>query len=118
MDTIFIQGLRFDAIIGIYPQERIKKQPMVVDIEMATDIKPAAINNDLDSSINYAAVSEAVIQFCVAAEAELLETLAENLAEYLMREFNISGLRLSIGKPIAVPEAQLVGVKIARGISF
>ena len=118
MDTIFIKNLRFDAIIGIYPQERIKQQPMVINLEMANDIHDAAMNNDLDASINYAAVSEAVIQFCQEAKAELLETLAENLSEFLMTQFKIPGLRLEIGKPDAVTEAERVGVRIARGITF
>lgn len=118
MDTIFIKNLTFNAIIGIYPHEREHEQPMVIDLEMANDIREAAHNNDLNASINYAAVSEAVISFCCQAEAELLETLAENLSAYLMKEFNIPGLRLHIGKPMAVPEAELVGVKISRGVPF
>ncbi len=118
MDTIFIKNLRFEAIIGIYPHERTELQPMVINLEMANDIRDAAKNNDLEASINYAAVSEAVIQFCQEAKAELLETLAENISEFLMTQFNIPGLRLEIGKPIAVAEAELVGVRIARGVSF
>ena len=63
MDTIFISNLKFEAIIGIYPHERTEAQPMVINLEMANDIRDAAKNNDLEASINYAAVSEAVIQF-------------------------------------------------------
>jgi len=118
MDTIFIHNLTFDAIIGIYPHERDTVQPMVINLEMANDIRDAAKNNDLEASINYAAVSDAVIAFCQHAKAELLETLAENLSRHLMTEFNIPGLRLQIGKPAAVPDAELVGVKIARGVAF
>lgn len=118
MDIIFINGLRFDAIIGIYDRERVEPQPLVIDLEMAIDIREAAATGNLDASLNYAAISERIIQFCQQAQALLIETLAEDLSHTLMSEFNIQGMRLSIHKPNAVPEARSVGLKIARGVSF
>ena len=115
MDKIFINQLGFDCIIGIYARERIEPQPLLIDLEMACDIRPAAQNNDLDASLNYAAISESIINFCQQAQAELLETLAEQLWSHLQSEFNILGVKLTIHKPNAVPEAKSVGVSIIRG---
>lgn len=115
MDKIFINGLRFDCIIGIYDRERIEPQPLVLDLEMSCDIRAAAQTGDLDKSLNYAAISEAVIVFTQAAKAELLETLAEDICIFLQTRFGITGLKLTIHKPNAVPEARSVGVSITRG---
>lgn len=115
MDKIFINQLGFDCIIGIYARERIEPQPLLIDLEMTCDIRAAAENNDLDASLNYAAISESVISFCQQAQAELLETLAEQLWAHLKSEFGILGVRLTIHKPNAVPEAKSVGVSIIRG---
>jgi len=115
MDKIFINRLRFDCIIGIYPNERIKLQPLEIDLEMCCDIRTAASTKDLNKSLNYAAIRDAVIHFCQQAQAELLETLAEDLCSMLAKDFGVEGVKLTIHKPKAVPEAQSVGVSITRG---
>lgn len=115
MDKIFINQLSFDCIIGIYARERVEPQPLLIDLEMACDIRPAAENNDLDASLNYAAISDSIISFCQQAQAELLESLAEQLWAHLRSEFSIAGIKLTIHKPNAVPEAKSVGVSIVRG---
>lgn len=115
MDKIFIKRLRFDCIIGIYPEERVKLQPLEIDLEMCCDIRAAATTKDLDTSLNYAAISESVIGFCQRAKAELLETLAEELCTMLATDFGVEGVKLTIHKPRAVPEAESVGVSIIRG---
>lgn len=118
MDKIFIKQLRFDCIIGIYPRERVEPQPLLIDLEMACDIRPAAETRDLNLSLNYAAISESIIGYCQAAKAELLETLAEELWTHLRSEFGVIGIKLTIHKPKAVPEASSVGVCIIRGQFF
>lgn len=115
MDKVFIKQLSFDCIIGIYPRERVEPQPLLVDLEMACDITPAALNNDLEQSLNYAAISESIIRFCQNRQAELLETLAQELWHHLHDDFNVLGVKLTIHKPNAVPEARSVGVSIVRG---
>lgn len=115
MDKIFIKRLRFDCIIGIYPSERVELQPLEIDLDMCCDIRAAASTKELDRSLNYAAISEAVIRFCQQAQAELLETLAEDLCAMLAKDFGVDGMKLTIHKPRAVPEAQSVGVSIIRG---
>lgn len=114
MDSIFIEGLRFSCIIGIYERERIEPQPLEIDLDMQTDIRVAARSGDLDQSLNYAEISEQIIAFCQRKRAELIETLAEELAEMLLESFNTQQLTLTIRKPMAVPEATSVGVRITR----
>ena len=115
MDKIFINQLCFDCIIGIYPRERVVPQPLCIDLELTCDIRPAAETNNLDKSLNYAAISESVMDFCQQAQAELLEALAEQLWAHLQECFGIQGARLTIHKPQAVPEAASVGISIVRG---
>ena len=115
MDKIFINQLGLNCIIGIYPRERIEPQPLIIDLEMACDIRPAAQTGDLSKSLNYAAISASIIEFCQQTQAELLETLAENLWAHLQSDFGILGVKLTIHKPNAVPEARSVGVSIVRG---
>ncbi|GGM20348.1 dihydroneopterin aldolase [Pseudomonas asuensis] len=115
MDKIFIEGLEVDTVIGVYDWEREIRQCLRLDVTMAWDIRPSADNDELDKTLNYAAVAERITTFAHQSSFQLVETFAERLASLLMREFQLPGLRLKITKPGAVPTAAGVGVEIERG---
>ena len=116
MDKIFIKGLNVETIIGICEWEKKVPQVLVVDIEMACDIKKAAKSESLDDSIDYADVAINVEQFIQADKALLLEPLAERVAEFILRQYSaVKGVRLRLSKPQAVVNAEGVGVEIVRG---
>lgn len=113
-DIVFIQGLRIDTIIGVYGWERQVRQTLVFDIEMQFDCAKAAASDHVDYALNYAAVSQSLIDYVEASRFELIEALAEACCELLLHEYKISSLRLTLKKPGAVPKAQSVGVTLQR----
>ncbi|SHE54920.1 dihydroneopterin aldolase [Modicisalibacter ilicicola DSM 19980] len=115
MDRVLIEGLRVETVIGAYDWERSIRQRLVVDLEMATDIRPAAASDDLTRTLDYAAISTRIREFAEDSHFELVETFAERLAALLRHEFAIPWLRLTLRKPGAVAEAATVGVRIERG---
>ncbi|MCI2282823.1 dihydroneopterin aldolase [Colwellia sp. MSW7] len=115
MDKIFINGLTIQCTIGFFPWEKEIKQTLVIDVVMAWDTSLAALNDELDKTLDYAAISQAIEVFANENPVDLLETLAERLAAYLRAEFHIPWLRLTLGKPGAVHNATTVGVEIERG---
>ena len=115
MDTIFVNDLRVDAVIGIYDWERRIKQTVSFDLELGADIRRAAARDDIADTVNYKAVAKRVLAFVEASEFQLVETLAERVAEVIMREFSVPWLRLTLRKPGAVRHARDVGVIIERG---
>ena len=116
MDQVFIRGLEMDAVIGAYDWERDIRQRLVCDLEMAWDILPADNSDDLTLALDYAAVSQRVLDYVTSSSFELVETLAERLAALVMDEFGVPWLRLTISKPGAVTQATGgVGVVIERG---
>lgn len=115
MDKVFIQGLSIQTTIGFFEWEKQIKQTLVFDIEMAWDIKPAAANDELAKTLDYADVSVEIDKFANANPVDLIETLAERLANHLMARYQIPWLKLTVGKPGAVHNAQTVGVVIERG---
>lgn len=114
-DSIFIRALRIETIIGIYDWERSIKQPVVLDIEMATDIRKAAASDHIDDTLNYKAVAKRVIAFVEQSQFQLVETLAEEIAALILKEFPVPWVRLTLNKEGAVRGAQGVGVIIERG---
>lgn len=115
MDTIFIQGLQTQAIIGIYDWEREEPQPLVFDIEMQIDLIKAAKSDDIADTVDYAEVSEEVTNFVSGSRVELLETLAEQIITMIFdTQPAVTEIRLGLSKPQAVPNAETVGLILNR----
>ena len=115
MDIVFINELRIETIIGIYDWERKVKQTVSLDLEMGTDIGKSAVTDAIDDTLNYKAVAKRLIAFVEDSEYQLVETLAEKIAEIVLSEFNVPWLKLTVHKPGAVRGSRDVGVIIERG---
>lgn len=114
MDIVFLRDLRIETVIGIYDWEREIKQTVILDLEMATDVRKAAATEHIEDALNYKAVAKRLIQFVGESNCQLVETLAERCAEIILNEFNVPWLRLSVNKIGAVTGARDVGVLIER----
>jgi len=115
MDTVFINDLRIETIIGIYDWERKVRQTISLDLEMGTDIRRAAETDSIEDTLNYKAVAKRLIAFVEASEYRLVETLAEKIAAIVLNEFTVPWLKLTVHKPGAVRGSRDVGVIIERG---
>ncbi|MFQ3199369.1 MAG: dihydroneopterin aldolase [Zhongshania sp.] len=115
MDIVYIRGLQVDTIIGIYDFERAHRQILVLDLELGTDIRPAAASDDIALTLNYKAITETVEDFVKRSEFYLVETLAQRCAELIMTDFAVPWMRLSLSKPGAMRQAKDVGIIIERG---
>ena len=114
-DSVLIEGLAVEAIIGVYDWEREVSQRLQVDLEMAWDNQVPGQSDNVTDALDYARVSERVSAYLAQARPHLLESAAEGIARLLQDEFGIRWLRLTLRKPGAVPAAVSVGVKIERG---
>ena len=115
MDTVFIDDLRIETVIGIYDWERKIRQVVALDLEMAFDNRKPAASDDIADTLNYKAVSKRLIAFVESSSFQLVETLAERCAQVVIDEFNVGWLRLRLSKPGAVRGSTAVGVVIERG---
>ena len=115
MDTVFIEDLRIETVIGIYDWERKIRQVVAIDLEMAFDNRKPASSDRIEDTLNYKAVSKRLIVFVENSTFQLVETLAERCAEIVMAEFQVPWLRLKLSKPGAVRGSKAVGVVIERG---
>lgn len=115
MDIVFIKELEVRTIIGVFDWEREIKQKLVFDLELATDIRQASKTDDLSDTLDYKAISHAVHDFVEESSYQLVETLAEKVAELVLENFPVKWVSLTLNKPGAVSVAKSVGVKIERG---
>lgn len=115
MDIVYIRDLKVATVIGIFDWERRIRQTVSLDLEMATDIRRAAASDHIDDALDYKAVGKRLISFIESSEFQLVETLAEKVAEVVMTEFSVPWLRLRVSKPGALRGSQDVGIIIERG---
>ena len=115
MDSVFIEDLRIETVIGIYDWERKIRQTVALDLEMAFDNRKPAASDRIEDTLDYKAVSKRLIAFVEASHFELVETLAERCAQIVREEFHVQWLRLKLSKPGAVRGSKAVGVVIERG---
>lgn len=99
MDIITLTGIRTEAIIGVFDWERTHKRPLLIDISCQTVITEAAQNDDINAALDYARLSQYIMDFVAGTRFQLLEALAEALIKTLFQHFKTDWIRLTIHKP-------------------
>lgn len=115
MDIVFLGGLEIETIIGIYDWERVTKQTIILDIEMAFDIQKAAETDDIKYALDYKTVSRRVVSFVEASQFFLVEKLITEIANIIRNEFDVPWLKITLNKKGAISGARDVGIVIERG---
>lgn len=113
-DKVFIHELTAFASIGAYEWEHTIKQRLVFNIEMAWDFSQAVVTDDVAYCLNYAEVSQIILDFVESRPFKLVETVAHQVADLLQEKYQIRTLRIELHKPKAVAQASSVGVIVER----
>ncbi len=114
MDKIIIKDLLLRGIIGINPDERVKKQDILLNFTLYTDISQAAESDDINDAANYKEISKRVIDFVESSSFLLVERLVTEIARLILTEYPISRVQVRVEKPGALRFAQSVGIEIDR----
>lgn len=114
MDTIFIEHLEVDTIIGVYRWEHQAPQRLLLDLEIGFSIRAAAADDDVLQTVDYEAVANRVREFAGRARYALVETLAEETARLVLTDFDVLQIKVRVTKPGALAQAGGVGVQITR----
>lgn len=113
-DQIQIHDLLLRCIVGINPEERVKKQDVIVNLTLFTDMRQAGHSDDIDDAVNYKTLTKRVIDHVEQSEYFLVERLAHTIAEIAVKEFGVQRAIVSLEKPGALRFARSVGVVIDR----
>lgn len=114
-DTIFLTDLRVSTVVGIWEWERAAPQTVSIDLEMAADVAAAAARDHIDATLDYKAVTKRIIGFVEASRFQLIETMAEGIADIIRGEFGVPWVSVTIHKPRAIRGSRDVGIRIERG---
>ena len=115
-DCIQLRGLRVVCIVGVLPEERERPQPIELDIDIYTDLSIAGKSDDLADTVDYGAAAESVSEICLSSQAQLLEHLAQRIADQLLLLTPVSAVAITIKKirpPIPV-DINSTAVQVVR----
>jgi dihydroneopterin aldolase len=113
MDFIFIDDMRVEAHVGIFPRERVAAQTLEISLTFGVP-DAAAANDDIGDTIRYDEVIERIRKELGARHFNLLETLGEYVISLMLDEFNAPWVKISIAKLGIMKGVRRVGVQIER----
>ncbi|MBX3087867.1 MAG: dihydroneopterin aldolase [Cryobacterium sp.] len=115
-DLLRLNGLRGIGHHGVFDHERRDGQEFVVDLEVETDLRAAAGSDDLGKTLHYGILAEQVVAAIERDPVDLIETLAERIADLVLEFPTAQAVTVTVHKPsapITVPFAD-VSVVIRR----
>ena len=115
-DSIFISELVVECVVGVYPNERTRTQPLRLALTLGADTSTPGRTGALVDAIDYARVTDEVTTLVQFREYRLLETAAEELCAMLLALYPTLGrVQLEIEKPEALRgRARSAGVRVDR----
>ena len=115
-DRIELLGLRARGFHGVLEHERRDGQDFVVDVGLDVDIAAAAASDDLAETVDYGTLAESIAAVVSGEPVDLIETLAQRIADVCLRDARVRAVDVAVHKPTApvtVPVEDVV-VRIRR----
>jgi FolB domain-containing protein len=113
MDQIVIKDLEVFYRVGVPEQERTTAQKLLLTIEVDHCLDAAAKKDDLAATIDYFAVAQRILGLGEGREWKLIECVAAEVADTVLREFGGDAVSVEI-KKFVIPQAAWVSVRLAR----
>jgi len=115
-DTIVLTGVRARGHHGVLPDEREQGQVFVVDLTLELDLREAGASDDLADTVSYAEVAAEAVAVMEGPPANLIETVAERIAEAALLHYRVQAVEVTVHKPqapVGVPFGD-VSVRVRR----
>jgi dihydroneopterin aldolase len=101
LDRINLHGLRGRGLHGVYPRERVEGQTFIVDVALGVDTRTAARTDDLAATADYGTISEKIVAMIEGEPVNLIETLAQRIADVCLADPAVRAVEVTVHKPDA-----------------
>ena len=101
MDRVALRGLKARGHHGVFPREREEGQTFVVDLVLGLDTAPAAAEDDLTKTVHYGVVAEEAADIVRGDPVDLIETLAQRIADQCLKHGPVEEVEVTVHKPDA-----------------
>ena len=111
---VFIRDLMLPCSIGVHRHEKDAEQRVRINLDLAVSEGDRPINDDIRNVICYEELAEGIEEIVRRGHINLVETLAENIADMCLRDRRVQSARVRIEKLDILNDAESVGVEIER----
>lgn len=112
MDTIELRGLCAKGYHGVFEHERMDGQIFVVDLMLSVDTHLAALSDDVRDTVNYADVAHGVAEIIRGKPVNLIETLAQNIATFVLSFGAVQQVVVTVHKPDAPVSEHIADIAV------
>lgn len=114
MDLIYLRDIELQITIGLFEWEKQIRQKLYLSLEMGVDLSPVAQADSLTGGVDYGMVLQRIQHQAENAGVQLLETLAEQIAALVLKEFPVKQVKVDLAKQFIFPNVARTGVVITR----
>ncbi len=114
LDCIHIRDLVCRCIVGINPEERVKRQEVQINVTMWADLRDACASDEIAETVDYKKVKEGILAMVEASSYNLVERLASEIAAVCLQADRVRRVRVVLDKPGALRFARSVAVDLTR----
>lgn len=100
-DEITLTGVRAFGYHGVYADEKRDGQEFVVDAALAISLRRAAETDDVTDTVHYGELAERIVALVEGEPVDLLETLAQRIADAVLADERVASVRITVHKPQA-----------------
>ena len=97
-DLIELKGIKALGTIGVLPEEQERAQPFEVDVSLESDLRKPGQTDQLTDTVNYAEIVEVVVNVISSESHQLLERVAQRLADETLRIHGVEAVTITIRK--------------------
>jgi dihydroneopterin aldolase len=114
-DVILLQGIQVPAALGVTAAERRARRPVLLDLEVQSDLRSAGRSDRISDTLHYKRIFEVVEDVAGNHEHKLVEALADRIARAVLGKFDAEAVTVSVRKPTPIAGVlQYAGVRIRR----
>lgn len=113
-DRIYIEELLCRCIVGINPEEREKKQDVIISLTLDVDLRTASASDCIDDTVDYKGIKTRIIEAVENSSDFLIERLAQRIADICLADSRVERTRVRVDKPGALRFAKTVAVELDR----
>ena len=112
MAIIRIKNILVRTIIGFNPEERVNRQDVIINLEIEVDVSRAISTDHQEGIYNYKAITKAIITFVSESKYNLLEKLAHEVLQLVMKDERVIWAKIEIDKPHALRFSESVSIQL------
>ena len=111
-DRITLTGLKVHANHGVFDFERANGQLFIIDVSAWLDLSPAALSDDLGNTVHYGELAEEVVAAVASDPVDLIETVAERVAQVVLAHTPVERVEVTVHKPQAPISVEFADVSV------